>query len=227
MHTYTQCGTVPKANVALTFLAVEIFVVENFDPAKYLWLFVITHVDQNLIVSNKISPTKSFHFDLSTPASALFRGRPSSSVIGNQSNNSTHFLCAKKKVFAGWLTHLRLPTIIKKIWPWSSGVSLRRFVVSDSRVQFTKTSTSSDNQRTTCAMSAQQGAPDFATQMATFTQQLTALQSKVATLWAANATLQANKLTLTTQINALGGQPPNIQAAGGTGATATTVATPV
>jgi hypothetical protein len=32
-------------------------------------------------------------------------------------------------------------------------------------------------------MSAQQGAPNFATQMATFTQQLTALQSKVATLW--------------------------------------------
>jgi hypothetical protein len=32
---------------------------------------------------------------------------------------------------------------------------------------------------------------------------------------------------LTTQINALGGQPPNVQAAGGTGATATTVATPV
>jgi hypothetical protein len=32
---------------------------------------------------------------------------------------------------------------------------------------------------------------------------------------------------LTTQINALGGQPPYIQAVGGTGATATTVATPV
>jgi hypothetical protein len=76
-------------------------------------------------------------------------------------------------------------------------------------------------------MSAQQGAPDFATQMATLTQQLTALQSKVAMLQVANATLQANNSTLTTQINALGGQPPNVQAAGGTGATATTVATPV
>jgi hypothetical protein len=76
-------------------------------------------------------------------------------------------------------------------------------------------------------MSARQGAPDFATQMATFTQQLTALQSKVATLRAANATLQANNLMLTTQINALGGQPPNVQAAGGTGATATMVANPV
>jgi hypothetical protein len=76
-------------------------------------------------------------------------------------------------------------------------------------------------------MSAQQGAPDFATQMAIFTQQLTALQSKVATLGAANATLQANNSTLTPQINALGGQPPNVQAAGGTGATATMAATPV
>ncbi len=76
-------------------------------------------------------------------------------------------------------------------------------------------------------MSAQQGAPDFATQMAEFTQQLTALQGEVATLLATNAALQANNLMLTTQINALGGQPPNIQAAGGTGATATTVATPV
>jgi hypothetical protein len=76
-------------------------------------------------------------------------------------------------------------------------------------------------------MSAQQGPPDFATQMAEFTQQLTALQGKVAMLWAANATLQANNLMLTTQINALGGQPPNVQAAGCTGATATTVATPV
>jgi hypothetical protein len=74
-------------------------------------------------------------------------------------------------------------------------------------------------------MSARQGAPDFATQMAEFTQQLTALQGKVATLRVANATLQANNLTLTTQINALGGQPPNVQAVGGTGATATTVAT--
>jgi hypothetical protein len=46
-------------------------------------------------------------------------------------------------------------------------------------------------------------------------------------LWVANATLQANNSTLTTQINALGGQPPNVQAAGGTGATATMVATPV
>jgi hypothetical protein len=75
-------------------------------------------------------------------------------------------------------------------------------------------------------MSAQQGAPDFATQIA-FTQQLTALQGKVAMLRAANALLQANNLTLTTQINALGGQPPNVQAAGGTRATATTVTTPV
>jgi hypothetical protein len=95
----------------------------------------------------------------------------------------------------------------------------------DSQVQFTKISTISDDQQTMRTMSAQQGAPDFATQMATFTQQLSALQSKVAMLWAANATLQANNSTLTTQINALGGQPPNVQAAGGTGATATTVAT--
>jgi hypothetical protein len=50
---------------------------------------VIAHVDQNLIVSNKITPTKSFHFDLSKPAGARFRGRPSSSVIGNQPNIST------------------------------------------------------------------------------------------------------------------------------------------
>jgi hypothetical protein len=76
-------------------------------------------------------------------------------------------------------------------------------------------------------MPAQQEAPDFATQMATFTQQLPALQSKVAMLRAANATPQANNSTLTTQINILRGQPPNVQAAGGTGATATTVATPV
>ncbi len=80
---------VPKANVALTFLAVEIFVAENFDPLKYSRLFVIAHVDQNLINSNKITPTKSFHFDLSKPAGASFRGRPSSSVIGNQSNIGT------------------------------------------------------------------------------------------------------------------------------------------
>ncbi len=53
---------------------------------------------------------KSFHFNLSKPAGACFRGRPSSSVIGNQSNISTRFLCAKKKVFAGWPTHLQLPT---------------------------------------------------------------------------------------------------------------------
>jgi hypothetical protein len=37
MRTNTHCGTtVPKANVALTFLAIKIFVVENFDPSKYL-----------------------------------------------------------------------------------------------------------------------------------------------------------------------------------------------
>jgi hypothetical protein len=76
-------------------------------------------------------------------------------------------------------------------------------------------------------MSAQQGAPDFGTQMAAFTQQLTALQSKVAILLVASATLQANNSTLTTQINAIGGQPPNVQQAGDTGATATTVAIPV
>jgi hypothetical protein len=126
MRTNTLCGTVPKANVASTFLAmvfyredterlsqiggvksqiwrvqksryvfyfymrsVKIFVLENFNPSKYSWLFVIAHVDQNLIVSNKITPTKSFHFDFPKPASACFRGRPSSSVIGNQSNIST------------------------------------------------------------------------------------------------------------------------------------------
>jgi hypothetical protein len=36
MCTNMHCGTVPKANVALTFLAIEIFVVENFDSSKYL-----------------------------------------------------------------------------------------------------------------------------------------------------------------------------------------------
>jgi hypothetical protein len=62
---------------------------------------VIAHVDQNLIISKKITPTKSFHFDLSKPTGARFRGFPSSSIIGNQSNISTCFLWAKKKVFAG------------------------------------------------------------------------------------------------------------------------------
>ena len=41
------------------------------------------------------------------------------------------------------------------------------------------------------------------------------------------ATLQGNNSSLATQINALGGKPPNVQVAGGTGATATTVSTPV
>ncbi len=110
MRTNMHCGTVPKANVALIFLAIKIFVIENFDPIKYLWLFVIAHVDQNLIVSNKITPTKSFHFDLSKSAGARFRGCPSSCAIGNQSYISTRFLYAKKKLFAGWPTCLWLPT---------------------------------------------------------------------------------------------------------------------
>jgi hypothetical protein len=41
------------------------------------------------------------------------------------------------------------------------------------------------------------------------------------------ATLQGNNSSLATQINALGGKPPNVQVVGGTGATATTVSTPV
>jgi hypothetical protein len=36
MYTNMHCGTIPKANVALTILAIEIFVVEKFDPSKYL-----------------------------------------------------------------------------------------------------------------------------------------------------------------------------------------------
>ena len=73
-------------------------------------------------------------------------------------------------------------------------------------------------------MSAQQGAPDVATQVVALAQQHNALQGKVATLWVDNATLQENK---TTQINAHRRQPPNVQVARGTGATSITVTTTV
>ncbi len=72
-------------------------------------IFKTGATDQNLIVGNKIiTPTKSFHFDLSKPTGARFRGRPSSSVIDNQSNISTRLARVRVRPLTRWLVLKRL-----------------------------------------------------------------------------------------------------------------------